>query len=529
MLQIAPASSGLDRKGHMGLTVRELYPPNQDSATSAGWPMLGSTGQGLFPQSPTSEALRIVAATGRQQRAKWFFVLPPMSLVMRYKVSPQEGPVEPSPLGRSIEPNQRIGSDFFESRCNPMSSAIHQSRRVLIVGSWSPLAIYLSKDLLANCAEVHVAGAVPSESLTAGQPGSHVWPDWLVANAEFHAADIECGHSFGKLLAEVEPHEIYWLNAPPEALDVASVQEEWASQYIRQASAILETFCAFCKQHSAKAKLINVIQNWPARRSLGPAIIGRFKHRTTASNISGAQTLVQAAGKGYRVRHGVWISHAVLGLSESPIDELPGTMRKIVRAAVRARVGFPVSLCLGDPDEAGDWGFAGDFANAIRMLAQQENPEDVQVSSGNIRTVRDLLDCVFGRFGLHWQDYFELDPAKGLPTVVADQRRDRTRLVQSIGYLPTTSLDELLTMLIQVEEQIVATEVLKTHGVTADLGREATDDSHAAESASQSASRWLSEAFAPVGGDCGTDGSGRGSDARPAVSHGFPVRLHKTA
>ena len=92
--------------------------------------------------------------------------------------------------------------------------------------------------------------------------------------------------------------------------------------------------------------------------------------------------------------------------------------RKITRAAARIKHGLDKKLYLGNLDAKRDWGFAGDYVEAMWLMLQQDKPDDYVVATGETHSVRELLDVAFGALGLDWKKYVEIDPRYFRPTEV---------------------------------------------------------------------------------------------------------------
>ncbi|MCW5965155.1 MAG: NAD-dependent epimerase/dehydratase family protein [Bryobacterales bacterium] len=341
----------------------------------------------------------------------------------------------------------------------------------MVIGAQDPLGVYLCRELQRHRAVVH---AVFHDSPQLARHAYEIAGMQLLQEeapvVEHSVADTN--HDLlGSLMMETLPDEIYWVNDPPEMLHVSSADSQWADRRVQKASSILESYREYCVHRGASVPLVHTVQGWPAGFGSGPSWSGRrAKQKTIASIGSSAQSLVRTVCRGYREKHQLWVSNVALSLNESPLDGAPSTLRKIVRAAIRACAGLPAALCLGDPDEVGDWGFTGDYATAIRLIAQQDAPNDFYVATGNILSLRQVLESVFGRFGLCWEDHCELDPAKSLPALPDDHLRSVVRFQEAAGWQPGTSFEDLVEMLIQTEQAEVAAEVLSCHGASIDPG-----------------------------------------------------------
>ena len=154
----------------------------------------------------------------------------------------------------------------------------------------------------------------------------------------------------------------------------------------------------------------------------------------------------------YRKLYGLHASAGILYNHESPrrpVDFLP---RKVANAAAAISLGLEGEVWLGNLDARRDWGYAGDYVRAMWLMLQQPEPGDYVIASGRTNSVRDLVECAFGRVGLDWQDYVQIDESlqRGkaeLHDLVGDPSKARERL----GWGPTVSFEELVHMLVDAE------------------------------------------------------------------------------
>jgi GDPmannose 4,6-dehydratase len=154
----------------------------------------------------------------------------------------------------------------------------------------------------------------------------------------------------------------------------------------------------------------------------------------------------------YRKLYSLHASAGILYNHESPrrpVDFLP---RKVAGAAAAISLGLEGEVWLGNLDARRDWGYAGDYVQAMWLMLQQHEPGDYVIASGLPHSVRDLVECAFGRVGLDWQEYVQIDESlqRGkaeLHDLVGNPAKARERL----GWQPTVSFEELVHMLVDAE------------------------------------------------------------------------------
>jgi GDPmannose 4,6-dehydratase len=157
----------------------------------------------------------------------------------------------------------------------------------------------------------------------------------------------------------------------------------------------------------------------------------------------------------YREAYGMFISCGILFNHESPRRGIPFVTRKITRAAARIRHGLDKKLYLGNLDSKRDWGFAGDYVEAMWLMLQQDKPDDYVVATGESHTVRELLEVAFGALDLDYQKFVEIDPRYFRPTEVDHLRGDPTKARKALGWKPKITFKQLVEMMVRADEEDV--------------------------------------------------------------------------
>ena len=123
--------------------------------------------------------------------------------------------------------------------------------------------------------------------------------------------------------------------------------------------------------------------------------------------------------------------------------------RKITRAAARIKLGLQDKLYLGNLDAKRDWGFAGDYAEAMWLMLQQDEPDDYVIATGETHSVREFLTLAFEQLGLDWERYVEIDPRYFRPTEVDLLLGDATKAREKLGWRPKVSFQELVRLMVE--------------------------------------------------------------------------------
>ena len=127
--------------------------------------------------------------------------------------------------------------------------------------------------------------------------------------------------------------------------------------------------------------------------------------------------------------------------------------RKITRAVGRIRYGLQDKLYLGNLEAKRDWGFAGDYAEAMWMMLQQPEPDDFVIATGEAHSVLEFVESAFGYAGLDWRKYVETDPRYLRPTEVDHLEGDASKARRILGWKPKVDFDSLVRMMVDSDSE----------------------------------------------------------------------------
>jgi GDPmannose 4,6-dehydratase len=150
----------------------------------------------------------------------------------------------------------------------------------------------------------------------------------------------------------------------------------------------------------------------------------------------------------YREAYGLHVSSGILFNHESPRRGENFVTRKITRGLAQILAGETDELVLGNLEAARDWGFAGDYVEAMWMMLQQESGDDYVIATGEMHTIRDFLDASFGLVGLDWQTVVKQDQRFTRPTEVDHLCGDASKAERVLGWKPKTTFDGLVRMMV---------------------------------------------------------------------------------
>ena len=156
----------------------------------------------------------------------------------------------------------------------------------------------------------------------------------------------------------------------------------------------------------------------------------------------------------YREAYGLHVSSGILFNHESPRRGENFVTRKITRGLAQILAGETDELVLGNLDAARDWGFAGDYVEAMWMMLQQESADDYVIATGEMRTIRDFLDETFGLVNMDWQAVVRQDERFTRPSEVDHLCGDASKAARVLGWKPKTTLKELVRMMVVSDLQL---------------------------------------------------------------------------
>jgi GDPmannose 4,6-dehydratase len=156
----------------------------------------------------------------------------------------------------------------------------------------------------------------------------------------------------------------------------------------------------------------------------------------------------------YRESYGIFCCSGILFNHESPRRGLEFVSRKVTSAAAKIKLGLQKELRMGNLDAHRDWGFAGDYVEAMWLMLQQKEPEDYVVATGISHSVNDLIKVAFGHVELDWEEYVVSDPKLFRPAEVDFLLGDPRKAKSKLEWQPKVTFEELIRMMIEADLQI---------------------------------------------------------------------------
>ena len=309
----------------------------------------------------------------------------------------------------------------------------------LITGITGQDGSYLAELLLAK--GYRVVGVVRRSSTTPYERIAH-----LVDRVELISADVLDQHSLVEAIAACSPDEIYNLAAQ------SFVQTSWTQPVLTGEFTAL----GVTRMLEAMRRVAPKARFYQASSSEQFGKVLETPQRETTpfyprSPYGVAKVYGHWITVNYRESYGLYAVSGILFNHESPRRGLEFVTRKVTDAAARICLGFQRELRLGTLEARRDWGFAGDYVDAMWRMLQQPSPDDYVVGTGQTHSVRELCEVAFARVGLDWQDHVVQDerfmrPAE-VDLLVADPTKVRTRL----GWEPTVDFRQLVEMMVDAD------------------------------------------------------------------------------
>jgi GDPmannose 4,6-dehydratase len=153
----------------------------------------------------------------------------------------------------------------------------------------------------------------------------------------------------------------------------------------------------------------------------------------------------------YRVAYGMFATSGILFNHESPRRGLHFVTRKVTDAVARISLGLADKLDLGNLDARRDWGYAGDYVEAMWLMLQQDEPDDFVIATGVNQSVRELCDLAFGMVDLDYREYVVIDEANLRPSDVDALQGDASKARRVLGWEPRTDFATLIRMMVEAD------------------------------------------------------------------------------
>lgn len=329
-------------------------------------------------------------------------------------------------------------------------------KKALLTGITGQDGAYLARLLLARGYLVH--GIIRRASTFNTDRIDQLYRDPHDPEAKLflHYGDLTDGTSLRRIIEAVQPDEVYNLGAQSHVM-VSFEQPEYTADVVFTGTLrLLEALRDYMSVSKAQVRIYQagsseMFGGAPAPQNETTPFQPRSPY---AASKAGAHWLAV----NYREAYGMFIANGILFNHESPMRGETFVTRKITRAIGRIKMGLQDKLYLGNLEARRDWGFAGDYVDAMWRMLQADAPDDYVVATGETRSVRDFVSAAFGLVNLDWQRYVQFDQRYLRPTEVAVLQGDASKARAKLGWRPSVGFDALVKMMVEHDVELACQE-----------------------------------------------------------------------
>lgn len=310
--------------------------------------------------------------------------------------------------------------------------------RALITGISGQDASYLAELLLSKGYELH--GIIRRSSSPNIERISHI-----IDKIHLHEGDLSDGGSLTRIVRDVRPHETYHL-AAQSFVKASFAEPDHTGEVtglgtVRMLEAIRQSGFDSKFYHAASSEMFG---SSPSPQSESTPFHPRSPY--ASAKVFGYNTTIN-----YREAYGIHASNGILFNHESPRRGLQFVTRKITNSVVNISRGKQEVLKLGNLDAKRDWGYAGDYVEAMWLMLQQRDPGDYVIATGETHSVREFVDLAFKFVGLDWNNFVEIDPALYRPAEVDELRGDASKARLELAWTPKVNFVGLVGLMMEAE------------------------------------------------------------------------------
>jgi GDPmannose 4,6-dehydratase len=316
-------------------------------------------------------------------------------------------------------------------------------KKALITGITGQDGSYLTELLLEKNYEVH--GIIRRSSSINTRRIDYLFEDKEIGGQKLflHYGDLTDGSSLRKVIEKVTPDEIYHLAAQSHVRVSFDIPEYTTDTTglgaCRILEAIKETKVPAKYYQASSSEMYGKVMEVPQKETTP------FYPR---SPYACAKVYAYHLTRNYREAYGIFGCNGILFNHESPRRGETFVTRKITLGLANILAGKQKKLYLGNLDAKRDWGFAGDYVDAMWRILQAGEPDDYVIATGETHTIKEFLDEAFEYKGLKWQDYVEIDQRYFRPTEVDLLIGDPSKAKQKLGWEPKVGFKQLVKMMV---------------------------------------------------------------------------------
>jgi len=325
-------------------------------------------------------------------------------------------------------------------------------KKAFITGITGQDGSYLAELLLNKGYEVH--GLIRRASTFNTDRIDHLYRDFHDPNAKLflHFGDLNVSGQLMDLLHSIAPDEIYHLGAQSH-VRVSFDMPEYTADItglgtLRILEAIRKTGIKTKFYQASSSEMFGAAPPPQSEKTI-------FQPR---SPYAAAKVYAYYIALNYRDAYGIFATNGILFNHESPRRGETFVTRKITRAATQIKLGLKDKLYLGNLEAKRDWGFAGDYVEAMWLMLQQDKPDDFVVATGETYSVREFVERVFAKLDLDYNKHVVVDKQYFRPTEVDVLLGDSTKARKILGWKPKVSFDKLVDMMVAADLELAKKE-----------------------------------------------------------------------
>ncbi len=304
---------------------------------------------------------------------------------------------------------------------------------------------YLAELLLSKGYDVHGLIRRSSSINTRRLDDIYRGPEDRHPNFTLHYGDLADSSALARLVREIQPDEVYNLAAQSHVKVSFEMPEFTADITGTGVVRLLEAI----RMNSISTRFYQASSSEMFGASPPPQSEKTPFH--PRSPYSCAKAFAHTLCVNYRESYDMFAVSGILFNHESPRRGETFVTRKITRAVARIKAGTQDLLYLGNLDAKRDWGYAGDYVEAMWLMLQKDTPKDYVIGTGEAHSVREFCDAAFSHVGLNWQDYVRYDERYERPAEVDYLLGDPTLAREELGWEPKVSFAELVAMMVDAD------------------------------------------------------------------------------
>jgi GDPmannose 4,6-dehydratase len=329
-------------------------------------------------------------------------------------------------------------------------------KRALITGITGQDGSYLAELLTSRGYEVH--GVVRRASSFNTDRLDHLYQDPHEGNRRLilHYGDLADATVLRRILERAQPDEVYNLGAQSH-VKVSFEEPEYTADVVALGTLRLLDSVRDHQEHTGRK--VRIYQAGSSEMyGASPPPQNESTPFYPRSPYAVGKVAAHWFGVNYREAYGLFLCNGILFNHESPRRGETFVTRKVTRAVGRIAEGIQSELYLGNLDARRDWGFAGDYVEAMWLMLQQDEPDDYVVATGESHTVRELVEIAFREVGLDWEEYVRIDPRYYRPTEVDFLQGDPSKAMRVLGWQPRMSFHELVSTMVRHDVELARQE-----------------------------------------------------------------------